>query len=250
MAQASGRRRLPRLNEIGLDDLDGELAVFPLAGALLLPRGRLPLNIFEPRYVAMVDDALRERRLIGMIQPQGVKYDTDDDDDEDLPAASGVGAIGGLERPPALYRVGCVGRLTSFAEREDGSFSISLLGIARFRVWQEVDVRNGYRQVRPDFRPFAADLVEPASFDFDRTALLQSLRQYFVLRGFEARWEAIEQMDDETLITTLSMICPFPPPEKQALLEALTLVERAETLQALLQMAGHETDHGHKPHSV
>ena len=146
--------------------------------------------------------------------------------------------------------MGCVGRLTSFAEREDGTFSISLLGIARFRVWQEVDVRNGYRQVRPDFRPFAADLVEPGSFEFDRPLLLQSLRHYFVLRGFEARWEAIEQMDDETLITTLCMICPFPPPEKQALLEAITLAERAETLQALLQMAGHETDRGHKPHPV
>ncbi|WP_428376795.1 LON peptidase substrate-binding domain-containing protein [Lichenicoccus sp.] len=250
MAQASGRRRLPRLNEIGLADLDGELAVFPLAGALLLPRGRLPLNIFEPRYVAMVDDALRERRLIGMIQPQGVKYDTDDDDDDDPATASDAGAGGGLERPAALYRVGCVGRLTSFAEREDGTFSISLLGIARFRVWQEVDVRNGYRQVRPDFRLFAADLVEPGAFEFDRTQLLQSLRQYFTLRGFEARWEAIEQMDDETLITTLSMICPFPPPEKQALLEAVTLAERAGTLQALLQMAGHETDRGHKPHAV
>lgn len=251
MAHFSGRRRLPRLNEIGLADLDGELGVFPLAGALLLPRGRLPLNIFEPRYVAMVDDALRERRLIGMIQPQGVSDDPDDDDEEDPGTASRRSVIGSsLERPPALYRVGCVGRVASFAEREDGTFSISLLGIARFRVWQEVDVRNGYRQVRPDFRLYAGDLVEPLPFEFDRTLLLQSLRQYFVLRGFEARWEAIEQMDDETLITTLSMICPFPPPEKQALLEALTLQERAETLQALLQMAGHETDRGQKPHSV
>ncbi|TLU74348.1 LON peptidase substrate-binding domain-containing protein [Lichenicoccus roseus] len=247
MVQTSGHRRLPRLNAVGLEDLEGELAVFPLPGALLLPRGRLPLNIFEPRYLAMVDDALRERRLIGMIQPQEIPGSRDTDDDDEL----AMGLRQNLPpRPAPLYRVGCVGRLASFAEREDGTFSISLFGVARFRVWQEVDVRNGYRQVRPDFRPFAADLVEPGPVAFDRVQLLRSLRHYFSLRGFEARWEAIEQMDDETLITTLSMICPFPPPEKQALLEAVTLADRAQTLQALLEMAGHEPDGGNGPHSA
>ena len=251
-------RTLPRLPELTVSDLDGDLAVFPLAGALLLPRGRLPLNIFEPRYIAMVDDALRSRRLIGMLQPQGVEDEEDEDeDDEDgepsaRPAfASRAGSrVPGRDVPPAVYQVGCVGRLTSFVEREDGTYAITLAGVARFRVRREIEMVRGYRRVSADFAGFSDDLVEPGPVPFDRDGLLAALRRFFSLRGFEARWEAIEQMDDETLITTLSMICPFPAAEKQALLEAPTLPQRARTLLALLQMAGHETDDGRKPHAV
>ena len=255
-------RLLPRLPELTVSDLDGDLAVFPLAGALLLPRGRLPLNIFEPRYIAMVDDALRSRRLIGMLQPHGVEDDDeeDEDDGEDPePAVAagrpgfGFGARSGLrgsDVPATVYQIGCVGRLTSFVEREDGTYAITLAGIARFRVRREIEMVRGYRRVSADFASFSDDLVEPGPVPFDRDGLLAALRRFFSLRGFEARWEAIEQMDDETLITTLSMICPFAAAEKQALLEAATLPQRARTLLALLQMAGHETDDGRKPHAV
>ncbi len=249
-------RTLPRLPELTVPDLDGDLAVFPLVGALLLPRGRLPLNIFEPRYIAMVDDALRSRRLIGMLQPQGVEDDEDDDEDREPSAArpgfawqAGGGQLG-RDVQPSVYHIGCVGRLTSFVEREDGTYAITLAGIARFRVRREIEMVRGYRRVSAEFASFSDDLVEPGPVPFDRDGLLAALRRFFSLRGFEARWESIEQMDDETLITTLSMICPFAAAEKQALLEAPTLPQRARTLLALLQMAGHETDDGRKPHAV
>ena len=258
-SRTSGMRALPRLREISLSDLEGDLAVFPLPGALLLPRGRLPLNIFEPRYIAMIDDALRSRRLIGMIQPQGVEMDEDESDrdpeepkSEEPPAFAMRGGSPMIARDmqPPLYHVGCVGRLGSFVEREDGTYAVTLLGIARFRVRQELEPVGGYRRVKPDFSGFATDLVEPGPVAFDRDVLLAALRRFFLQRGFEARWEAIEQMDDETLIITLSMICPFPVAEKQALLEAPTLSQRARVLLALLQMAGHETEDGRKPHAV
>jgi Lon protease-like protein len=251
------------LRELSLSDLEGELAIFPLPGALLLPRGRLPLNIFEPRYITMIDDALRSRRLIGMLQPQGVEADDEDDeteagagDETEAPeersrfAMPPRSAMIARETPPALYHVGCVGRLTSFVEREDGTYAVTLAGITRFRVRQELDPVHGYRRVMPEFGAFANDLVEPGPVAFNREALIVALRRFFAQRGFEARWDAIEQMDDETLIITLSMICPFAGAEKQALLEAVTLSQRAQTLLALLQMAGHETDDGRKPHAV
>lgn len=255
----AGTVPLPRLREVLLPDLEGELAVFPLHGALLLPRGRLPLNIFEPRYIAMIDDALRSRRLIGMLQPQGVEADDEEDTDDDEGEAAGQRSPFMADRgsqvilrdlPPALYQVGCAGRLSSFSEREDGTYAITLAGIARFRVLRELEPMRGYRRVMPDFTAYAGDLAEPDSFPIDREALLIALRRFFSQRGFEARWDAIEQMDDETLIITLSMICPFAVAEKQALLEAATLPQRAHTLLALLQMAGHETDGGRKPHAV
>ena len=258
----SGSRFLPRLRQLTIPDLEGELPVFPLAGALLLPRGRLPLNIFEPRYLAMIDDALRSRRLIGMVQPQGEEADDEadaaDDDDDDVQAApepfAGViqGGASGIVRATgsSLYQVGCVGRLTSFVEREDGTIAVTLAGIARFRISRELETVHGYRRVIPDFTAYTDDLVEPGPITFDRDALMSALRRYFSMRGFEARWEAIEQMDDETLVITLSMICPFAVAEKQALLEAQTLSQRATTLLTLLEMAGHETDDGRMPHAA
>jgi Lon protease-like protein len=199
------------------EDLPAEIAVFPLPGALLLPEGRLPLNIFEPRYLAMVQDSLANGRMFGMIQPDPSLPDT--------------------PNGPGLFRIGCLGRLSSFAETDDGRLLITLTGLIRFRVAEELPLHRGYRRVRPDYAPFAADLdTEGAHPGIDRAALLAGLRPYFKSRGIEANWEAIEQTPDPLLVTTLSMVCPFDPREKQALLEASTPSDRAAMLIALMEM--------------
>ncbi len=207
------------------EDLPRDFPIFPLPGALLLPRGKLPLNIFEPRYLAMTEDALAAGRMFAMIQP-------------DARQPEGPGG-------PGLYRIGCLGRLVSFSETDDGRYLITLLGLSRFAVAEELPMRRGYRRVRGDFSGFAADLAAPAATepDFDRAALLQSLRGYFTHRGFEANWDAINQMPDETLVVTLSMVCPFEPAEKQALLEAATPADRAQALLTLLQIETHASGH-------
>ncbi|WP_338665645.1 LON peptidase substrate-binding domain-containing protein [Pararoseomonas sp. SCSIO 73927] len=200
-----------------LGGLPAEIAIFPLPGALLLPGGRLPLNIFEPRYLAMMEASLSNGRCLGMIQP-----------DTGAPA----GPTG-----PALYRVGCLGRVSSFAETEDGRLLISLTGLVRFHIAEELPMRDGYRRVRPDYAPFAADLARPAPPPMlNRPALLDSLRAYFRSKGIEANWEAIEGLEDGPLVATLAMVCPFDPVEKQALLEAADPTARAEALAAMLRM--------------
>ena len=201
-------------------DLPAEFAVFPLPGVLLLPRGRLPLNIFEPRYVAMVEDALSRGRMFAMIQPDVAAPET--------------------SHGPALHRVGCLGRLTSFSETDDGRLQITLIGLARFTVASEIDMRHGYRRIIGDFSMFRADMNEPEPRIIDREAILTALRGYFAHQGAEPNWEAIDRLDDDALIVTLSMVCPFEPIEKQALLEALTPPERADTLLALLRMGAAE----------
>ncbi len=205
-------------------NLPAEFPIFPLPGALLLPQGRLPLNIFEPRYLAMIEDALGENRCIGMIQP----------DETQPPAAHG----------PALYRVGCLGKLVSFSETEDGRFLVTLAGIARFDVAEETAPRRGYRRVRANFGRFTSDLLPAAASLADRAGLLGSLRAYFRARGFDANWDAIDAMADDTLAVTLAMVCPFEPAEKQALLEAPTPEEREAALQTLLQMGAHDPNGG------
>ncbi len=209
------------------DALPAEIAVFPLSGALLLPDGRLPLNIFEPRYLAMTEDSLAAGRMFGMVQP-----------DPGAPR----GATG-----PGLYRIGCLGRLTSFAETEDGRFLVTLTGMVRFRVAEELEMRRGYRRVRADYGAFQADLQPAAPPELDRPGLLAALRPFFKARGIEANWEAVEQTEDAALVTTLAMVCPFEVPEKQALLEAATPAERAAMLIALLQMGAHGTPSGDAP---
>ena len=205
------------------EDLPGEFAVFPLAGALLLPRGRLPLNIFEPRYLAMVEDSLASRRMFAMIQP-----------DPNLPPG---------DTGPALYRIGCLGRLSSFSETDDGRFLITLTGLARFNVAAEIGMGRGYRRVRGDFAPYLGDLdMTTQPIGMERDTLLAALRTYFSRRNFEANWDAVRRMPDDALVTTLCMICPFEPAEKQALLEAASGVDRAATLLALLQMGAAEPD--------
>ena len=202
------------------DQLPPEIAVFPLPGALLLPGGRLPLNIFEPRYLAMTQDSLAAGRMFGMIQP-------------DPAAARGPNG-------PGLYRIGCLGRLTSFAETEDGRLLITLTGVIRFRVAEELAMRRGYRRVRADYGGFEADLdLADKPVGVDRATLLGALRPFFKARGIEANWEAIEQTSEEMLVLTLAMICPFEVREKQALLVAATPEERAEILVSLLRIGAH-----------
>jgi uncharacterized protein len=200
-----------------VDQLPETLPIFPLPGVLLLPRGKLPLRIFEPRYLAMTNDAIAGERLIGMIQP------TD-------PAASLAGA-------PAVYRTGCAGRITAFSETDDGHSLITLTGVARFDVGDELPPRQGYRRVRAEWSRYAADLEEDDSALPDRDRLLTMLKSYFKLHGLSADWDAIRQTPDERLVTSLAMICPFEPSEKQALLEAPNLAERARLMTAIIEMA-------------
>lgn len=201
-------------------DYPEQLAIFPLNGALLLPGGRLPLHIFEPRYVAMIEDAMASGRSFGMIQEDRSLRDED----------------------PALYRVGCLGRISSFSETEDGRYLVTLTGVIRFDVVRELLSHRGYRRVIAEYSRFAADVAVEAGTNIlqHRDALLVALRAYFQVRGFEANWDAIEQMPDEMLVVTLAMVCPFEPAEKQALLEAATPSDRAEALLALLTMGAHE----------
>jgi hypothetical protein len=200
-----------------VEDLPGEFPVFPLPGALLLPRGKLPLRIFEPRYVAITEDALGQGRMFGMIQPDPTQ------------PVTGNG--------PGLFRIGCLGRLSSFSETDEGHYLITLTGVIRFAVAEEIDMRHGYRRVRGDFAPFVTDLhLDPQPFRMPRDTLLSALREYFNHRGLEADWDVVRRLPDEMLVVTLSMVCPFEPAEKQALLEAPGEVERAATLLTLLQM--------------
>ena len=199
------------------DPLPAEFAIFPLSGALLLPRGRLPLNIFESRYLAMTEDSLANRRMFAMIQP-----------DPNAPEN---------EHGPGVYKVGCLGRLISFSETDDGRFLITLVGISRFTIAEELPNRRGYRWVRADFSAFASDLdPTPHPNGVEREALLSALRAYFTGQRIDANWDAIQRIPDDQLIVTLAGACPFEPAEKQLLLEAATEADRAATLMALLQM--------------
>jgi Lon protease-like protein len=210
------------------DDLPTEFAVFPLPGALLLPRGRLPLNIFEPRYLAMVEDSLANGRMFGMIAPN-----------EHAPRA---------ENGASLYRIGCLGRLSHFSETEDGRFLITLTGISRFVVKRELPMQRGYRRVQADYAPFGQDLhTAPDLAPDTRAEILDALRIYFDMKGIDANWDAVHGMPDELLIVTLAMLCPFDTAEKQALLEAPTEHDRAGDLLALLRMAAHEGGSSARP---
>jgi len=205
--------------------LPGILSIFPLAGVLLLPHGRLPLNIFEPRYLAMTRDALGGERLIGMVQPND-------------PALGGGGiATGSDDMNPPVYPVGCAGRITQFSETDDGRFLITLTGVSRFRIREELPLVSGYRRIVPDWQPFAHDRDRPGKSAFDRERLVRGLRSFFATRQISADWEAIEKAPGEYLVTSLAMACPFAPSEKQALLEAADPDARAELLTTLVEMA-------------
>lgn len=202
-----------------LNELPDEIPVFPLTGALLLPHGKLPLNIFEPRYKALIEDALADGRMFGMIQPDAASLDQDEG--------------------PGLFGVGCLGRLSSFSETDDGRYLIALTGMIRFRVRAELGGRRGYRRVAADYSRFQRDLEPPPQYLTQRDDLLAALRTYFTANGFDANWSAIESMGDNELVVTLCMVCPFEAVEKQALLEAADLPARADTLVTLLQIGAH-----------
>ncbi len=209
--------RAPRLEQ-----LPDEFPVFPLGGALLLPGGHLPLNIFEPRYLAMVEDALGEGRYFGMVQPDK--------------------RLGQGENGPGLHRIGCLGRLTSFDETADGRFLITLSGVIRFTIVEEIEMRRGYRRVRAGLAGFAADLRAPedGELPFPRYQLEDVLRRYFIGVGMDVNWDGLEAMPDAALVTSFSMACPFTNEEKQALLEARDLAERARALLALLEIGARD----------
>ena len=217
----------------GFEDLPRVVPIFPLPGVLLLPGGRLPLNIFEPRYLAMVRDALAGDRVIGMVQPRE--------------EAADVGTA-------KVYETGCLGRITAFSETDDGRYLITLTGLIRFDVARELPPMDGYRRVTAGYDRFRRDLedgpedgagdgaaaAEKAAGAIDRARLLETLGFYFEAQGIEGDWKAIEEAGDAALVTWLAMLCPFAAPEKQALLEAMSLAERASAMTAIMEMAVHQ----------
>jgi uncharacterized protein len=203
---------------LGPGDLADVIPVFPLPGALLLPRGQMPLNIFEPRYLMMVDDALRSgHRLIGMIQPDATHPGPDD--------------------KPSLFKVGCVGRITQLAETGDGRYLIQLTGVARFRIDGELPVSTPYRQCRVIYTPFIDDFTaRKGEEEVDRERLLRSLSDFLKANNLKADWEGIENAPNEALVNALAMMSPYGTAEKQALLEAPDLKTRAEILIAVTEI--------------
>ena len=198
-------------------EMPGVIPVFPLPGALLLPRGQMPLNIFEPRYLAMIDDSLRDgHRLVGMIQPD-------------------IAHSGSADKPP-LYTIGCAGRITQLAETGDGRYLIELTGVARFRVEEELTVLTPYRQCRVDYS-FADDFVARKGENaVDRDALLKALAGFLKANKLNADWEGIEKAPNEALVNALAMMSPYGVADKQAMLEAPDLKTRAEILVALTEI--------------
>lgn len=197
------------------EDLPGEIPVFPLTGVLLLPQGKLPLNIFEPRYLQMINVALGGDRLIGMVQPTELN-----EGDQ-----------------PDIYKTGCAGRITSFDESEDGRYIITLSGLIRFDITEELSLRDGYRVAVPDWAPYRNDLAEETGAGIDRDRMLRALKGYFTVNNVDANWDAIKDTTTDRLVNALAMMCPFQPSEKQALLEAVSLADRANVMVALLEMS-------------
>ncbi len=209
------------------DDLPTDIPIFPLDGAVLLPRGHLPLNIFEPRYLAMIDHALRTDRMIGMVQPS--------------PALPGGSVVGG--RP--LAATGCAGRITGFEETEDGRYMVVLTGVCRFGLGSELPLLNGFRRIVPDWLAYQHDLLPPSELsDQVRRAILDNLARYFTQQQIEVDWHMIQHASSTRLITCLAMICPFTPAEKQALLEATDCTTRATLFLTMLEMACAASDNG------
>lgn len=201
----------------GPEDCPAVIPLFPLAGALLLPRGQMPLNIFEPRYLAMVDDALRTHRVVGMIQPEPEN--------------------GRQAQVPALLQVGCLGRITQFAETGDERYILTLTGIARFRLEEELSVTTPYRQARVGYDEFEVDFhARAGEEEVDRAGLLRALKDFARANELKIDWKGVNEAPNEALVNALSMMCPFGPREKQALLEATSLKSRAEVLVAITEI--------------
>ncbi len=215
----------PGPGDSGIKGLPEIIPVFPLSGALLLPHGHLPLNIFEPRYLNMFDDALGQGRIIGLVQPAEPASDP-------------------IDETATLFPVGCAGRIVSFEETMDGRYMIALRGLARFAVGEELEIENGYRRTRADYSDFAADLAEDSSRIDDRGRLLVAVRRYLERAEIEVDWETLEETADEALVTSLAMICPFEPREQQALLESKDLHSRGKLLASLMEMSLMEGEAG------
>jgi len=198
-------------------DLPHSLPLFPLTGAMLLPRGHLPLNVFEPRYLEMVDYALQGDRLIGMIQPVENEETT---------------------LKPRLSHVGCAGKIVAYQETGDNRYLITLQGVCRFRLTGEMESTTAWRAGFCDFSAFACDLAECMGAELPRQRLLSALKTYLTSRDMQADWNSVLTAPAEALVNALAMMCPFAPTEKQALLEAASFDERATTLLALLEMGG------------
>lgn len=214
-----------RRNIETLETMSEIMPLFPLAGALMLPRGQMPLNIFEPRYLDMVDAALRGNRLIGMIQPM-------DQGDED-------------DTVPALFPVGCVGRITQFVEAEENRYIITLTGLCRFRLIEELVCETGYRQARIAYDEFADDFeARKGEEAVDRADLLRTLKAYVASEELEINWREVNAAPTEALVNALSMMCPFGTREKQALLEAPDLSARAAILVAMTEIELARRDDG------
>ena len=203
-------------HDLTVAELPRTLPIFPLAGVLLLPGGRLPLNIFEPRYLDMVRDSLTDERIIGMIQPTNPRD------------RSGC---------PDVYPTGCMGRMTAFRETDDGRYLIALKGVCRFTIVEELTVTTKYRQVVASCDDFAHDLDPEDEAAVDRDGLLKALKPFLDLHDIKADWDALEKVPGSTLVTSLGMMCPFEPREKQALLQARSLAERSHLIKTLIEMA-------------
>ena len=208
----------PETGRAAVQGLPDILPIFPLSGVLLLPRGQLPLNIFEPRYLAMTRDAMIGDRLIGMVQP--------------------IAPGGAREPAPAVYDTGCAGRITAFQESDDGRYLITLSGVCRFVIADELALTDsGYRRVCPAYERYTGDLAEPDETSIDRDRLFDALRACLPSdRGGDIDWPAVERMASDRLLTSLAMMFPFSPGEKQALLEAVDIGERTRILITLMEM--------------
>jgi Lon protease-like protein len=213
--------------ELNFEDLPAELPLFPLNGVLLLPRGRLPLNVFEPRYLNMVEHALGRQRLIGIVQPM-------------VDGQPGLSAPDGT----SLYRAGCAGRITSFQESTGGQIQLTLRGVCRFNIIDELPLMGGFRRAHTDFTSYKTDLSAEDGTPIERQRLLSDLRAYFEMENIEADWDTIKQTPDDRLVTTLAMVCPFEPHEKQALLESADLAHRCKLIIGLIESALRRDENG------
>lgn len=210
----------------GPDEVPSVIPIFPLAGALLLPRGQLPLTIFEPRYVAMVDDVLKSHRIIGMVQP-----------DEE-----------GSDAKPHLFNIGCAGRMTQIAETGDGRYILTLTGIARYKIVAEISTTTPYRQCQVDFTPFLEDFSPHAGEEaVDRDGVLKALGNFAEANQLQIDWKSVQEAPNEALVNALSMMSPYGPKEKQALLEAPDLRSRADVLIAITEIVLARGSQGARP---
>ena len=211
--------------EPSFEQLPETLPIFPLSGVLLLPGGKLPLNIFEPRYLAMIFDALAGHRMIGMVQPT-------------QPGGFAGDGLPGADGRPQVHKVGCAGRIVSFNETEDGRLLLALSGVCRFEIVRELEMaQGGYRRVSSLFSPYRADLDHAEEMvELDRDRLMAGLAAFFRGKNLSTDWDAVKQAADTNLVTSLSMVLPFGPAEKQALLEAADTSARAKLLIAFLEM--------------